>query len=177
MAHLAYIIGIPGAGKSTLTAATLQHLTPATRTTPFAHTVYRDTTGNIIAAQPGAPHHTFPGTDRLSMGIQPHALNWLNTQPAPVILAEGDRLGNLKFLTAAHTAGHTVTVIHLITPPDTATARRATRTTQPHETWVTGRHTKIRNIVTRWAHDLITLDGTAPPDHNAATLRAYLRIG
>jgi len=94
----AYVVGVPGSGKSTLLRAILPP--PAGfRPRPVPHLLYATSDGTRIAgAQIGADHPRFPGTDRLSMAIQPQAIEWLRTAPVPVLVGEGDRLSTESFL-------------------------------------------------------------------------------
>lgn len=50
------------------------------------------------------------------------------------------------------------------------------RPTQPSPTWVLGRQTKINNILNNWQGTFVTLNGTKPPDLNAATLRYLMEL-
>ena len=68
-------------------------------TRPFAHTLYWRGP-EMVGAQLGAHHHDFPGTDRLSMGVQPIAIAAVQARPWPVVIGEGDRLATAGFLDA-----------------------------------------------------------------------------
>lgn len=174
--NLIYLIGYPGAGKTTALATALDilHYTPTQHTQPVPHITYTSDTHPQPLTEIGKRRDTFSGTDALGMGAQPRILDWITTRPAPTLIAEGDRLGNLSFLaTAANT--YTVTVIHIDTPPDTAitraTLRASLNATQPQNpTWVKGRHTKVNNITRNWRGPLIHIDGTATPLGVASTI-------
>lgn len=171
MNRLIYIIGQPGSGKSTAVNLALAHLRPYPQRKPFAHIIYRNNDLHHVATQLGATHPTFPGTDRLSMGVQPAAATFLKEHPAPVVIAEGDRLGNLMFLTVAAVHGYHVTLIRLQLPDDLAAERRATRGTEQNDTWLRGRITKVNNLYERWQGDRYTIDSSTTPDLVAAHIR------
>lgn len=165
-----YLIGSPGAGKSTL-------MTGLTGDAPytigkvglvtFKH--YWTPEGRTAAAELGAPHELFPGTDRLSMACQADAIAWVQAAPAPFLFGEGDRLATVGFLTAfAEACDEGFTLLWLDTPDATAAARSAGRSKQ-NEAWQKGRRAKVRNLA-----DIlhpVRLDGTLPPDELVATVR------
>lgn len=168
--RLVYLIGGPATGKTTLTAAIFHGW--ATRPGPTIGRLRttEHTYGPITVVELGAPRDTFGGTDALPMNVQPDAVDWISRQPAPAVYAEGDRLANDGFLTAARDAGYTVSLFHLSVDRDTLTARRRHRTQDP--TWVTGRDTKAARLADRW--EATRLDGTADPGANAARVLAAL---
>jgi hypothetical protein len=156
-----YLIGSPGAGKSTLMAA----LTDGLEFTPgkvglvaFKH--YRDPDGRTVAAELGAAHDLFPGTDRLSMAVQPDAVAWVQAAPAPFVFGEGDRLATIGFLEAfAQACDQGLTVLWLDTPDDVARGRSAGRSSQ-NEGWQKGRRSKVRRLAA--VLPVARLDGRAP---------------
>jgi len=167
-----YLIGSPGAGKSTL-------MTELTRGLPFiegkvglvAFKHYRDADGRTVAAELGAPHPLFPGTDRLSMAVSPDAIAWVQAAPAPVVIGEGDRLATRPFLEAfAEACDGGFTLLWLDTPENTARARSAARGTAQNEGWQKGRRTKVNNLAAALPH--VRLDGTMRPEVLAEHARA-----
>lgn len=117
--------------------------------------------GIIEAAELGARRETFSGTDALPMNAITKAETFLTETHAPVILAEGARLGVRRFLeTAART--HAVTLFYLTTPH--AAAQRASRGTGQNETWVKGASTRARNLAQQDIPGVTTieLDGSDP---------------
>lgn len=157
----AYLVGVPGAGKTTL----MRHLTAGLRTIaiskPLAHMVYLEADGpRIIGMELGGRHDTFGGTDRLSMSVQPSAIalvaRWASDNPESVIVAEGDRLATATFLDAL--GGD---LVWLDTPAEEARARRDGRSMQ-NAVWIRGRETKVRNLVSSRPH--IRLDGALTPE-------------
>lgn len=143
-----YLLGAPGAGKSTLMAAVLG---PTQLGPPeVLHPHYPMVKGQRFTMRDGrsgvhlgGPHPRFPGTDRLSMGVYPHALRWVAGEVLPdVVLGEGARLGTVGFL---HTlaARAALTVIWLDPPPIVMAARRQGRSnTEQNPAWVKGAGTR-----------------------------------
>jgi len=169
--RLVYLIGEPGAGKTTTVDAATADLTPVDAEEPIPHRAWF--AGDELRFLTLGRHRPpFSGTDTLGMAIQPVALGWLTHINWPVtVLAEGDRLGNRKFFAALTRAGWDVDVVHLIVPHDDAAARRAARGTKQDERWVAGRRTKVHNLAD-WVS--IELDGTLPPELLGAQLRSIV---
>jgi hypothetical protein len=170
-----YIIGAPGSGKSTavLKATELANWqTPTQILKPIAHLDYGSGRIQLGKVRPTG----FSGTDALGMGVNPHAIAFIQTHPAKLILAEGDRLANRNFLTAAQHAG-TLDIIWIDTPPDIARQRAKDRahqlgTPEQKESWWKGRYTKTSRLAGGWPHT--RLDGTLPPDTLAHAIAQLL---
>lgn len=147
--HVVYVIGAPGAGKTTMVTGALALLgrEPITLARPVPHVRY----GDIWHL--GRHREQFGGTDSLSMSIQPQVTEWLhqmtqaNTETPRVLIGEGDRLANNKFFDTIHACGHNLTLIHLDLPPTTARQRAINRGTNQPITWWKGRLTKVNNLV------------------------------
>lgn len=165
----AYLIGLPGAGKSTLMRLLTDGLDVAWERRPFAHARYYDD-DRLIGAQIGGHHPEFPGTDRLSMAVQPKAIAWVAGRPAPVVLGEGDRLATAGFLDALAAAADRFDLVWLDTAPADAAARAAARGSTQNEQWRRGRETKVRRLVEARAH--VRLDGALSPTDLVAVARA-----
>jgi hypothetical protein len=171
----AYIIGEPGVGKSTAVTALTAGVDTEWRRKPFAHAVYRDDDGRTVAAQiggpPKAPDHGFPGTDRLSMSVQPRAVEWVGSAPAPMVFGEGDRLASAGFLHALSDYCDEWWLVYLSAPAEVIEARRAERGSQQNETWLQGRRTKTRNLAVQFSRQLVTIDATVPTEAVVAQIR------
>lgn len=156
----AYLIGLPGAGKTSLMRSITASTTCAEMDKPLAHLVYLDGTGAVVGMQLGAKHPTFGGTDRLSMSVQPKAIefvaNFSRWNPGAAIVGEGDRLATRTFLDAF--GGQ---VVWLDTPPALAEHRRRARGSNQSAAWLAGRATKISNLVKHRPH--VRLDGSLDP--------------
>ncbi|AYD82002.1 terminase small subunit [Mycobacterium phage Saguaro] len=151
MTHcLIYLVGPPGSGKSTLMA----RLTGPLERIPFydpravvAHDqLFAD--DELVGAEIGIRRELFSGTDALPASIIEKAVPWVQTMPYRLLLAEGQRLANRRFLTAAADAGYEV-VLALLDHEDTEDWRRkrarAIGRTQ-NAAWVKGRISASRNL-------------------------------
>lgn len=156
-----YVIGVPAAGKSSLLRAILP-APMAFRVKPFAHVLY-GTEGRVTAAQLGAPHPRFPGTDRLSMAVQRVAVEWLATCPAPLVIGEGDRLSTRPFLEAMALHATDAVVLWLDVPPEVAEKRCRARGSTQSDTWMRGRRTKVSRLAAALPN-VTRIDGTQPPE-------------
>lgn len=176
--RLVYVIGEPGAGKTTAVNAYCAAYEPVDVPTPIAHRAWLDD-GTLTFVTLGRDRPPFSGTDTLAMNVQPAVTAWLSEPTSPrLVLAEGDRLGNGKFFDAMTTAGRDLTVVYLATGTDVAAQRRAARSastgTTQNATWVAGRVTKVRRLVD--AYEVVTIDGNRPPDDVAADLANLIGV-
>lgn len=140
------IIGMPASGKSTLMKHLMELTNPwrfdnTTKYLPMHYSNYRP---SVILGRYDDSRHPFPGTDRMSMACQAHALKFIQMNPDKDFIMEGDRLGNQKFILSLcnHTDAH-ITVIHLVNGARTAVARMRSSQT---DTFRRSRKTKLDNI-------------------------------
>lgn len=166
-----YVIGEPGAGKSWLVERWIGAGTPdVLEGVPVIwHCA-------AAVCQLGAPHPTFPGTDRLSMAIQRAAVSLIRQAPAPVLLGEGDRLATRPFLEALREAASASVLVRVDSPPELAASRRAERAgSSPRPSWVLGRRTKVARLAEWWSGAggaLVVWDGLSAPPSFGGVLRA-----
>jgi adenylate kinase family enzyme len=138
-----YIIGEPGAGKSTLVEAMTHGLKPAELDVPFACRWYR----GMDLLELGKRRKDFSGTDALPMNVQPVVEQFLaehDNQPA-FLLGEGDRLGNSKFFSFLRQIGYDLRIIYLDAGGE-ALKRRIERGSSQNEAWLRGRATKVKRL-------------------------------
>lgn len=132
MTRSLYLIGPPGSGKSTL----MQRLLAPWEAGPAERLTKREMFGHALwdgdgcrGLYLGVLREQFPGTDGLSMSVNPQAVLWLEEGGATgldLILGEGTRLGNRKFL-AALAERTTMTLIHLTADLDVLRERTLSR--------------------------------------------------
>lgn len=109
------------------------------------------------------------------MAVQPVAIDWLASAPAPLVLGEGDRLATDGFLSALNTHCERWSLLWLDADPEIAEARRAARGSNQSAAWLRGRATKVARLVDRWAPRVIRIDAAWPADQALAVARAALR--
>lgn len=92
---------------------------------------------------------SFPGTDRLSMAVQPAALKYLSGLARAggwIVLFEGDRLFNLSFLLALVELGQVEATV-LVASNLSLESRHAARGDSQRDGFLKGRRTKIARIL------------------------------
>lgn len=163
------MIGVPGAGKTTVMREALADLDRHPVRTPFAHEVLVDGEGRQVGAHLGTDRYPFGGTDTLGMAVQPRVLSWLaDGPPFPLVVGEGDRLANASFFNMARLLAYVV-VVYLHCPLEVAEQRRAHRSsTRQNPSWVAGRVTKVTRLADTADH---VLDATEAPSTVGARLR------
>ena len=144
--ELLYLFGEPGAGKSSLMSHLTRRLTVTPYQHPFQHRLY--TTAGVYELGPRG-HGSFPGTDGLSMSVQPTVVNWLRQQQPSFVIGEGDRLANGSFFEAARDLGYSLRLVHL-KGEHAAALHRSIRNTNQNAGWVAGRRTKCFNLADEW---------------------------
>lgn len=144
-----YVFGEPGVGKTTAMTTLLggYERCPAVSLGPqlFAEPLKRGnrTVGwHVGRAREGG----FGGTDALGMGVMPTARTWIGqVHPHITVYGEGQRLGSVKWFTAAAEAGHIVVAVWL-DGPEVAQRQRAARGSGQSERFVKAGATRARNL-------------------------------
>jgi ribose 1,5-bisphosphokinase PhnN len=152
---LVYVIGPPGAGKSTLMAELTKNCArfPSEGVIPHEALVRGH---DVVGAELGRRRDDFPGTDALSMSIMPRARQFLEAHYYRLVLGEGNRLGNAAFMQAAKDAGYNVTLVHLTAADEVLKVRRAGRT--QNSQWARGAAKQAANLAQNADCKVIELD-------------------
>ena len=181
--HFLYIIGGPGAGKSTLMAAltsAAEQRIPKER--PFYHDVLGCSHGPA-GVELGRRRDQFAGTDALPLHVLPQVRQWLTGKPSPLVLGEGDRCASLDLWRLARETGYYTRLVVLHAAPDLLERRRAARAAAtgaapPDPAWVRGRITKVVRQAA-WAEaegfDVLQL-WPAPADKLAIAVRKWAPV-
>lgn len=172
-AALVYLLGYPGAGKTTLMRELVGELgQPTPALAPFAHVFYNPPSQVVpYAVQLGRDRGPMSGTDALSMSVNPLACAFIDRALYPLVLAEGDRLANARFFDAATTAGYALRLYLLRTTPEEARQRAEARGSHQDPRWTRGRHSKIDNLAARYADHVFSLNATQSPHALAELIR------
>jgi dephospho-CoA kinase len=150
MRKLIAMIGLPATGKSTIIKHFMEGLEwERKEPRPLVVTAYNQDRNLHIIGDYSDPKEKYPGTDRLSMAVQPEAIKFLNETDADVLF-EGDRLGTSSFLEFGSllvdqgTLEMKIIVVHA--DPLIVESRHNERADLQTEKFIKGRQTKIDNI-------------------------------
>lgn len=120
----------------------------------------------------------FPGTDRMSMATQPHAIDFVNNTSMP-ILFEGDRLGTVSMIDACRRSGANEVMVFVVCTSPNILRRRRTAEREQSERFVQSRRTKINNIIAALPNaNLTKIVNNKPEDVkiNAMMLRKWIGV-
>jgi len=142
------IFGEPGCGKSTLMRRLIREMdmenSPVNNSFKLVPYHQKD---NIYILGKYEEGEVFAGTDRMSMAVQPEAIKFLESLPADsIVLYEGDRLGTASFLENCNDK-YDLTAVYLKTDREIRQERYAERGSNQNATWLSGRESKISNIL------------------------------
>lgn len=150
MRKLIAIGGVPASGKTSMMKRFLNEVN-VVRTEPKKLVVaMHDAAKNLyVLGDFSDPNEKFPGTDRLSMAVQPAALEFLRETTANVLF-EGDRLFTASFLEAAvelvDKGELDLKIVIITADPQVVHERHIERADTQTEQFLRGRATKYDNI-------------------------------
>jgi dephospho-CoA kinase len=142
--------GNPGSGKSTLMRRLLNDLQFPKSSEQLYELVPGHKNRNVVVlGKYDEDVGVFGGTDKMSMAVQPKAIEYLETSPGAVVIYEGDRLFTGSFLEHCEDK-YDLSIIHLSTTKEVREERYKERGSNQDETWLKGRESKISNILTNF---------------------------
>ncbi len=150
MSKVIAIGGEPATGKTTLVRKFLGSLTEDfSKVEKFGVLRYHQV-GKIVVLGDYSGDGLFSGTDRLSMSVQPDASKFVMEAKDLVIVFEGDRLFNSKFLELCQDVSN-LSVMILRAPAATINFRHHDRKDTQNEQFIRSRQTKVDNICTNFS--------------------------
>lgn len=163
MIEVVALAGVPGAGKSTVMLEIIKRLGDFREASPFALGLVRGyefakAKAMVFGIYDGAP---FPGTDRLSMAVQPQAIDFLAHLHGSKeyrgwrVFLEGDRLSTASFLDALSFKRIPFKFYVLEVTPEEQAERFKKRGSNQPATFLQGRATKIARLKARFPHTVI----------------------
>ena len=158
-----WIVGEPGAGKTSLARALLGPNPLVTSSVSPKWTL------SIPPGVVAAGHYTggtFDGADTISYSGGAAAIDWwAENVSAPLTILDGDRLSNRNTIARLMREPVILACAYLELRSEIAAERRAARGSDQNASWVKGRSTKARRFFESFPGAIrITLDGELPPD-------------
>lgn len=154
MSKILFVIGEPGVGKSTLVDVAFGRFERAEVDHREAGGPMRELLwdgpkiiGCELGRRLGKHPEGYPGTDTMSMTAITGVDAWLRAgaDDMDVIVLEGTRLANKRFVDAAISGDHQLWIFYLY-GPETARARRDARGSEQNPQWLKGRQTAAANF-------------------------------
>ena len=136
------LIGEPASGKTTLMKSIMLELGDmAFESKPFSYH-YNDKFIVLGKYDTGV----FQGTDKLSMAVQPKAIEFVKLHKDKIILLEGDRLGNLSFFVEIKKT-HELHIFCIVADEKIKESRHIARGDKQSPKFKKSKRTKIANIL------------------------------
>jgi len=178
MSKSLYLIGEPGVGKSTVLSAFCANYLLGLEQQLLAK-LWGDelfVEDKLFGYRLGRTRESFSGTDALAMSVNPDAVQWVNTYPLPqIVVGEGARLANKKFLTALNDK---TSLLLVLVVANNAAERRLDRGSNQNPSWIKGRATASLNLFEvalelGWT-TMVVDNSEQTPEESAAVIRGVL---
>lgn len=157
MKKAVFLVGVPGTGKTTTTVTLMSALPEYTSSVsgikmiPWVELNRRDGQSWRFLGVFGGRGYA-QGTDRMSMGVQPHFVEFARTNDTNLFI-EGDRLCNAGSIEACLAYRYSVHVVELTADAGVRQQRYQLRGSAQSETFIKGRVTKLFNLRLHMAGD------------------------
>jgi ribose 1,5-bisphosphokinase PhnN len=163
------IVGMPGTGKTTMMREWISRREWELDTPIKLLNTMINNESSIRLFGKYEEGDTFAGTDKLSMAVQPVAIEYLQNPTHDVNIFEGDRLSSVKFFQDAERLGHDVHIIVLSVPDAVREQRYKDRGSEQSQKFIDGRRTKVKNIVDNFSGSVLTGDPSLVTEFNHET--------
>lgn len=171
MKKMLFLAGEPGVGKSTVMKEFMQKFSPAwtvNKSFPLVPVMLPESGSIVVLGTYG--DEIWGGTDRLSLSVQPKALEYVRSTSSDIVL-EGDRLFTQSFLRAVLEEGEVALRVILLNATDLAIrARHKKRGDTQSQVFIKGRRTKIIRIL----HDPIIRSSIVQMRNETPADRLYI---
>lgn len=142
-----YLIGLPGTGKTHVVREFMKRYAQWETSTPIK-LLDSHSSNRIRVLGRYEEGETFAGTDRLSMAVNPQAIEYVEMCPPELIIGEGDRLNNKAFFKACQNRRkEDLTILHLTVSDEERKRRYKERGSDQSEKFIQTVRTKVKNIV------------------------------
>lgn len=159
--------GEPAVGKTTLMLECIRLWSNAEKPAPFKERLVMGLIfekQHLIVLGDYSSKDTFSGTDKLSMAVQPQAIEMLKLlaqiprYDGWTIAFEGDRLFNLKFLNTITQYCEKLQIVILRGNPIEISTRHIKRGDRQSAIWLQGRRSKVNRIAEVMDEEIIVVD-------------------
>ena len=153
MSTVIAVVGVPGTGKTTLMKEFVKKYQWEEHKPVDLVDGYLSNDGIFLMGK-YEEGEVFSGTDRLSMAVQPKAVEYLQTKPAETVIFEGDRLTTLSFFREVKSCGHKLVIVELVVSDFVREKRYRDRGSEQTEQFIQSRFTKLRNVRSEFGANL-----------------------